>query len=370
MAVVSRFDLAALKRRHRLAEVAAAAGVALRRTAPGQLMGRCPFHEDDTPSFLVDESDEHFYCFGCAARGDVIDFVRRREGLDFWQAVARLEGRPPTPAAAAPPSGERRERRWDRLSLEEQVLMNTALAVYQHALWREPRALAYLRGRGLPDWAIRAAGLGYADGHSLETWLRRHSGVRLAQELGLVSRQGRERLAGRIVVPELRGGHCLWLIGRTLEEQPDRPKYLALEGERPVLGQERAAGRREVFMVEGALDYVTAIAWRLPACSPCGTRLPERRLGFLARATAVYGVFDGDDAGRAANERFGAAVGTRWRPIPLPDGADLNDLARRPGGRAEFFRLLSVARRGASSAEMAGEGAGDDAGGGEHAADA
>ena len=148
-------------------------------------------------------------------------------------------------------------------------------------------------------------------------------------------------------MPELRGGRCIWLIGRALIDHPGRPKYLALVGERPVLGFERASGQPVAFLCEGVFDFLTAVGWRLPAFSPCGTHLPPERLGFLTRARAVYGVLDGDPAGQAAAERWGTALGRPWRPLRLPAGLDLNDLGRRPGGRAEFFRLLAEARRAA-----------------------
>jgi DNA primase len=231
--------------------------------------------------------------------------------------------------------------------------MNTACALYQRALWREPKALTYLRERSIPDWVTRTCGLGYADGRTLETYLRRRTGLRTAQELGLLgkpsraddARPVREFLAGRIVVPELRGGQCIWFVGRTLDDTSARSKYLGLPGERLVLGFERAAGRREVFLCEGVFDYLTAVAWRLAAFSPCGTSLPAERLGFLARARIVYGVLDADDSGRRAAERFGAQLGERFQPLRLPDGCDLNDLAQRPDGRATFFRLLAGVRR-------------------------
>lgn len=350
-------EIEAIRRAHRIAEVVARAGVELRRVGRA-LVGRCPLHPDgEQPNLHVYEDTESWYCYACHVGGDVIEFVRRREGLDFRAACQRLGGAStaassPTPRPSRP---SRQERRWDRLTLEEQVVMNTACAVYQRCLWREPRALAYLRERGLPDWVIHQCAIGYADGHSLEAYLRRRTGLRTAQELGLLHRPTkgdgshlREHLAGRIVVPELRGGQAIWFIGRRLEDAPQRPKYLALGGERPVLGYERAAGQREAFLCEGVFDYLTAVSWRLAACSPCGTHLPAERLGFLARAERVYGVFDGDEAGRAAAARFGEHLGARWRPIRLPDGCDLNDLGRRPGGRAEFFRLLAAARRAGS----------------------
>jgi DNA primase len=181
--------------------------------------------------------------------------------------------------------------------------------------------------------------------------------ARTAQELGLLRKPGRgdggrplaEFLAGRIVVPELRAAQCIWFIGRDLREDTHHPKYLALAGERPILGLERAIGRRVVFLVEGVFDYLTAVSWKLPAFSPCGTHLSPERLDFLTRAEVIYGVLDGDAAGQEAAARFGRVLGPRFCPIQLPDGCDLNDLARRPGGRPEFFRLLVRSRRQRSS---------------------
>lgn len=353
-AAPTRYDVESLRRDHPIAEVVASYGIELRPVGRA-LVGRCPFHADGgRPNLYVYPESSSFYCFRCAVGGDVFDFVRRRENVGFGEAcrrLARLERRPETPSPPSHPTG-RRDRRWDRLTLEEQVVMNTAGALYQHTLWREPRAIAYLRGRGIPDRVIRQCGLGYADGHSLEAYLRRRSGLRVAQELGLLRKPGhgdgalplREFLAGRIVVPELRGGQRIWFIGRRLDDDSDRPKYLALGGERPVLGFEHAAGQREVFLCEGVFDYLTAVAWKLPAFSPCGTHLPADRLGFLARARVVYGILDGDDAGRAAAERFAALLGERFRPLHLPEGCDLNDLSRRPEGQRGFFRLLAAAR--------------------------
>ena len=355
-----RHDIDAIKRAHPLARVIANSGVRLTRSGPSSLKGCCPFHDDKRPSLVVDERDDHFHCYGCRAHGDVISWVMRREGVGFTAACDLLAGQPARPRpslGAAPASGADRTRRWDRLTLAEQVVMNMAGAVYHHALWREPRALAYLRDRGIPDWVIRRCWLGYADGESLARFLRPRRGLEVAQHLGLLHRPRhrgpdsalRDVMAGRIVVPELRGGQTVWMIGRILDESPSSPKYLALGGERPVLGFERAVGRKEAILCEGVFDYLTAVSWGLPAFSPCGTHIPGDRLGFLARAERVFGVFDGDAAGDEAATRFGLDLGDRWRPLRLPDGTDLNDLGRRPHGRDWFFRLLSAARMSARS---------------------
>jgi len=350
-----RHDVDAIKRAHPLARVVASSGVRLTRSGPSSLKGCCPFHDDKSPSLVIDERDEHFHCYGCRAHGDVINWVMRRDGVSFTAACDLLTRQPARvrPAAAVPRETRTdRTRRWDRLTLAEQVVMNMAGTVYHHTLWREPRALAYLRDRGIPDWVIRRCWLGYADGESLARFLRPRRGLEVAQDLGLLHRPRqrgadpalRDVMTGRIVVPELRGGQTVWMIGRSLDESLNNPKYLALGGERPVLGFERAVGRKEAILCEGVFDYLTAVSWGLPAFSPCGTHIPGDRLGFLARAERVFGVFDGDAAGDEAAARFGADLGSRWKPLRLPDGVDLNDLGLRSHGRDWFFRLLSAAR--------------------------
>ena len=354
-------EIAGIKLSYPLLDVVQRAGVELRRSGAHRWQGLCPFHDDRNPSFFVDVERQRFVCFGCKTRGDVIDFVRLHERLEtIADACVWLTGTPtpaPTNPARRTDNQPERERRWDRLTLEQQLVLNAAGALYRDALWRNPRVRSYLtEERGLPEWVIRARGLGYADGRSLEAHLRKHGGLRVAEELGLLRRpepgEGgrmlRERFAGRIVIPELRGGQPIWFIGRHPRRNGGRVKYLGFAGEKPVLGFECAAGRREVYLIEGAIDWLTAISWHLPAFSTCGTDFPSDRLGWLARARVIFGVLDADRAGREAAERFRAGLGERWLPIALPEGTDLNDLGRTPGGRALFFRLVADARRAVS----------------------
>ena len=351
------WDIAEIKRTYPLFEVAETLGIRMKRSGAHRWQAVCPFHEDRTPSFFVDLQTERFVCFGCKARGDVIDFVRLHEHLNtLSEACAWLTGTAPPVITRRPVATEpsrQRERRWDRLTLEQQLVLNAAGALYRDALWRNARARAYLAERGLPEWVVRACGIGYSDGRSLEAHLRKHGGVRIAEELGLLRRPEpgedgrmlRERFAGRIVIPELRGGQPIWFLGRHPGRTNMRVKYLGLPGEKPVLGFELAAGRREVFLTEGAFDWLTAVSWHLPAFSTCGTDFPPDRLGWLARARVIFGVLDGDRAGQKAAERFGQALGHRWIPLELPTGADLNDLGCQSGGRALFFRIVAKARR-------------------------
>jgi DNA primase len=352
------YDGAAVKRANPIITVLTRYGLRLHRDGR-RFVGRCPFHPDRrTPSLHAypspDPAYDSWFCFGCWSGGDAITFVMRLERLAYAAACARLGGQPtarpasPSVARPAPP------RRRDRLTLQEQVVLNRATAVYQANLRREPRVLAYLRRRGVTDDAIEGCRLGYADGRELERVLRRESTLDVAGELGLLRpaerRDGggdtwRELLAGRIVVPELRGGHAVWMVGRWLGDPGERrPKYLGLPGEKPVLGLERVVGCPEAFLVEGVFGYLLGVSWNLPVCSPCGTHLAADRLGFLASARTVWGLFDPDEAGRAAAQRLGELLGRRWRPLWLPGGCELDDLAQRPNGRAELVRCLAEAQ--------------------------
>lgn len=348
-----RYDTDELKRLHPISEVVSSCGLELTPAGAHLYRTRCPFHEDRNPSMQIYEFDNHAHCFGCGFHGDVLDFLMRFHSLTFPEACSRLEGTvPPPPHPPRRKAREsRRERRWDRLTVEEQRVMNGAMELYTEQLVDTPKAMEYLRSRGIPNDVIVGCRLGYADGYSLERYLARRGRLRVAVDLGLLSeRKGQtgrkylsrywERFAGRVVIPEIRHGQCIWMIGRSLSGEVRAPKYVAMRGERPVLGLERAAGRELVYAVEGPFDYLTAVTWQLPAFALCGARIPGDRLGFLASARKVYGVFDGDQTGTEANERFRALLGERFVPVELPNSTDLNDLGLIPDGRERLLRLL------------------------------
>jgi DNA primase len=107
-------------------------------------------------------------------------------------------------------------------------------------------------------------------------------------------------------------------------------------------------------MCEGPFDWLAARAWGLAACCLCGTHTPPERLPALEAAVAVYGVLDPDKAGLSAAERLAPIIGDRWRPVHLPDGQDLADLAARgPASRGQFDVLVRRARAAAWLGEEA-----------------
>src|SRR2546429_5652961 len=135
------------------------------RKAGGRFLGRCPFHEERTPSFSVNAMDKLYYCFGCGAKGDLITFVRETEQLDFAGAIEWLADRfnVQIEYEETTPQQDARRRRRERL-LE---LLDAAAAFYERYLWdSQAGSLArdYLAGRGLGEVVCREYKLGLGPG--------------------------------------------------------------------------------------------------------------------------------------------------------------------------------------------------------------
>ncbi len=215
-------ELEAIKCAHPVERVAASYGVALKRVG-ACLVGLCPLHKETHPSFTVFPDAARFYCFGCQQGGDVVDLVCRLEDVSFPQAIERLTGAGPLRL-----SDRLRARSIDRgraglsqhclqarASHAGQAALRVATMLYHQTLMETPAARTYLARRGVGEEVALRCRLGYCTGTQLVTELRRQ-GVPLdaAWAVGLlVGRGGRERLAGRITIPEVRGGQALWLTG-------------------------------------------------------------------------------------------------------------------------------------------------------------
>ena len=155
-------------------------------------------------------------------------------------------------------------------------------------------------------------------------------------------------MSGRIVIPDLRGAHCAWMVGRAPDPGPG-PKYRGLSLPKPLLGYARA-GRR-LFVTEGPFDWLTLQGWGLQACALLGTEPGRAALRLLQRARSVVLVMDSDEAGREAARRLQDALGERARILELPPGVkDVSELGASPGGREAFFELLGAGRGEAHAA--------------------
>ena len=341
-----KVDIPALKARHPLGDTVEAAGVRLRGTGRVR-QGVCPFHEEVEGSFTVYSDSQRFYCFGCGAGGDVLDFIQRTENLSLPEALRRLDGGPvlapklPNRPAPAP------RPKSPALPPRDPTLMTAAARFYAGRLRRSQEARTYLASRGIgPDAAARL-GLGYANGRGLRQTLESlgFSEGRI-QDSGLFTEGGRERFAGMIVIPDISVGLVHWLAGRALQPGA-KPRFQSLPGPKPVLGLGRLrAGQPLVVVAEGLFDWLALAQWRIPAVAALGTHGLERVASALRGCPRVFLAFDNDDAGREAAERLESLLGGRAAVITLPRGtSDVAELATHPMGKKIFLRLLAGAAR-------------------------
>ncbi len=307
-------------------------------------MGRCPFHGDGgRPNLYVYTSTQSWFCYRCNIGGDVISFVEHIERLGFRDAVALLTGersvsrKARQPTRRVKPCASRRA----ITGQDERSCLTAAVELYHNRLLTDSAALAYVHSRGLGDDVIERCRLGYAAGDELISNLRcRRLPVQAALRVGLLRRSGCEFIAGRVVVPVIREGQPIWLVGRTLDSQPAVPKYLGLPGRKPLLGWEAAKDSREVFVVEGVFDWLTLLHWGYPSVALIGTHARPEVVEMLTAFERVYITLDSDEAGQAAAETLAQVMGRRVVIVSLPRVKDVAELATVPDGLRIFARSV------------------------------
>ncbi|NJD66847.1 MAG: toprim domain-containing protein [Chloroflexi bacterium] len=340
------YDTDAIRRDHPIADVAVASGLQLRPTG-GRLVAVCPFHGDTRPSLIVYPRTRSYYCFGCGAGGDVLDFVSRLHNTSFKEAAALLQGlRLSMPVKTARPQVSEAIARVDPAMAAP--IVEEAVAFYAAALWSQPRVLSYLAARGVGRTTARRHRLGFGVRGLADDLRRQGLDPEVAEQLGLL-REGRERFVGRVVIPDLVGGRPTWFTGRRLDDR--EPRYLNLRLPKPILGLGSATGEA-VVVTEGPFDWLTTAGWGFRAVALLGTQLRASTVAVLERFEEVYLALDADDAGREATEELRQRLGDRAIPVQLPAGvADLNGLGCQPDGRQGFTRCLLEASRVARASQ-------------------
>lgn len=337
-----------------------------RKSQPGRgdYWACCPFHQEKTPSFHVDDRKGYYHCFGCQASGDHLTFLTDHDGLAFIEAVQKLadEAGVAMPDEGRPEPPEVRRRRDDRHALE------VACAFYTTTLWGGSGGSAreYAAGRGLQRETLRTFSFGLAP--TVQGALLRHLAAEgvdggAAERAGLaVARDGgplRDRFRGRLMVPihDARG-RIVGFGGRTLEGR--EPKYLnspqtALFDKSEILfNAHRARGpahrSNRLVVVEGYMDAIAlAEAGIGDVVASLGTALTEQQIAKAWQlAEEPILCFDGDSAGRAAAHRAidrivpALSVGRSFQFVVLPAGQDPDDMVRASGVEA-METLLSSA---------------------------
>ena len=351
-------------------------GRSIRVTKAGrEFKACCPFHNEKTPSFTINDEKGFYHCFGCGAHGDVIRWMTDQQGLPFMDAVkelalqAGMDVPAPDPRAAARAEAQK--------SLHDVTAAAQDFFVRSLGEERGAEARRYLASRGFPESLVREFGFGFAPDSrtALKDALSAFPDAMLI-EVGLRivvdDREPYDRFRGRLMLPILDPrGRVIAFGGRILSaEKKDAPKYLnspdtpLFDKGRTVYNLHRAApvarSKNRIVVVEGYMDVVAlAAAGIAEAVAPLGTALTEDQIERLWRVTECPTLcFDGDSAGqRAAMRAITRALpllrpGHSLRIVTLPQGLDPDDVVKREGARA-MEALLDGAR---SMVEMLWEG--------------
>ena len=362
MARIKDSSVEVVKERADFVEVASA--YTQLRKSGAHYKGRCPFHEERTPSFSLNADEKWFNCFGCGEKGDMIAFVQKKENLDFVGAIEWLANRFGIQLEydEGSPQADAERRRRERLI----ALLEQAAAFYERVLWDskagEP-ARAYLESRGLGVEICKEFRLGLSPQGSMLVGKAREKGFTPAelQEAGL-ARRGRDYFQGRLMFPLMdRNGRVIGFQARKLrEDDPLRGKYVnSPESELFHKSQvlyglhlaRRAIAKEErAIVVEGNPDVIALRQVELePVVASMGTALTEAQLRELGRlARRVFLCFDADAAGEAATLRgmdLAVSQGLDVKVVPLPPGLDPAEAAAEFQGfleRAESYVLYRV----------------------------
>ncbi|TKD50794.1 DNA primase [Sphingomonas baiyangensis] len=323
----------------------------------------CPFHNEKSPSFYVNDDKGFYHCFGCGAHGDAIRWMTEQQGLPFIDAVKELA------QAAGLDMPERDARATQRAERARSLhdAMAAAAAWYESQLWGidGAEARAMLERRGVREETARAFGMGFApDSRGRLRQALAEFGDAMLIECGLLIQvEGKEpydRFRGRLMIPirDVRG-RVIAFGGRIIGA--GEPKYLnspdtpLFDKGRTLYNVERAsaAARKvgQVIVVEGYMDVIAlAQAGCAEAVAPLGTALTEMQLERLWRMADVPVLcFDGDAAGQKAAIRAAEralpmlAPGKRIEIATLPAGLDPDDIVGAGGAKA-FRSVLKRAR--------------------------
>ncbi|MDE2310769.1 MAG: DNA primase [Betaproteobacteria bacterium] len=318
----------------------------------------CPFHNENSPSFTVSQSKQFYHCFGCGAHGTAIGFVMEHGGLGFVDAVEELaRGIGVTVPRETPAPGQAQH----KVAPDLYKVMQTAMRYYRDQLKQSPRAIEYLKRRGLSGEVAARFGIGYApEGwQNLETVFPNYQDAALL-ETGLVieNDEGKryDRFRDRIMFPIVNvRGQVIGFGGRVLDK--GEPKYLN-SPETPLfekghelygLYQAQKAIRAEkmALVVEGYMDVVALAQLGVEyAVATLGTATTPYHVQKLLRLTdKVVFCFDGDAAGqRAAWRALENALphlqdGKQLRFLFLPTEHDPDSYIREHGKEAFEYLL-------------------------------
>lgn len=323
----------------------------------GRYFGCCPFHNEKTPSFCVNNG--WYHCFGCGASGDVVKFVMEMESVSFYDAVKILADKVglQLPEVKLDPQYAQKKEHGDVLK----QLMRDAARYYRNNLLDEKKgkdAREYLHNRSLDDETAKRYGLGLSlDGESMVGYMRRKGYLlKDLEECGLIANTERpyDAFANRIIVPIMDSmSNVIAFGGRIYHGEKDVAKYknstntALFDKGRTIYGVNfikrdkklNGIAYKELILVEGYMDVISLGASGIKNVVACmGTALTDGQARELSRMTEnLYVCYDGDGAGKKATIRNVDILSKfvqNVRVISLDEGKDPDETVREGGAEA------------------------------------
>jgi DNA primase len=362
MSRIPSADIERLKQTIALERLAQARGIELKRHG-ADLIGRCPFHDDKTPSLVITPAKNLWHCLGaCQAGGTVIDWVMKAEGVSFRHAVELLQNDySPIAASTEAPLAKRSTVKKLAMPIEREAedaqLLVQVVDYYHQTLLQSPEAMQYLEKRGIASAeAVRTFKLGYANrtlGYRLPA-ANRVEGAQIRgrlQRLGLYRESGHEHFNGSLVIPVIgERGEVTEIYGRKIVKalRPGTPLHLYLPGpHRGVWNATALSASKEVILCEALIDALTfwCAGYRNVTASYgvegfTADHLARFRECGIERVLIAY---DRDEAGERAAEKLSKELmgeGLDCYRILFPKGMDANEYALRVGPAAKSLGVV------------------------------
>ncbi len=365
MARIPEHEVERLKKEISVQRLAEAHGVKLTRHG-ADLVGKCPFHDDRTPSLVITPAKNLWHCLGaCNTGGTAIDWVMKAQGVSFRHAVELLKA-DHFPLAAAPGTLESRPAKHSTVrklpppverEADDRALLLQVTGYYNEALKQSPEALKYLESRGLKSSEIiDRFKLGFANrtlGYRLPA-KNRAAGADVRgrlQELGIYRKSGHEHFNGSIVIPVFNSqGEVVEMYGRKITPnlREGTPDHLYLPGaHRGVWNEEALAASKEIVLCEALIDaltFWTADIRQVTASYGVNGFTADHRAAFEKYGTErVYIAYDRDEAGDKAAAVLAEELiemGIECFRVQFPKGMDANAYALKVTPAAKSLGVL------------------------------
>ena len=365
MARIPEDEVERLKREVSVQRLAEARGIKLLRHG-ANLLGKCPFHNDRTPSLVITPAKNLWNCLGaCNAGGTAIDWIMRANGVSFRHAVELLRA-DHLPLAAAAIMAESRPVKKSTVPMlpppvereaDDRVLLMQVADFYNETLKQSPEAMKYLQSRGLtsPEIIDRFK-LGFANrtlGYRLPA-KNRAAGAEMRgrlQVLGIMRESGHEHFNGSVVIPVLNGsGEVVEMYGRKITPnlREGTPDHLYLPGAHAgVWNEEALAASKEIILCESLIDALSfwcAGIRNVTASYGINGFTADHRRAFEKHDTErVYIAYDRDEAGEKAAAALAPelmSMGIECFRVQFPKGMDANEYSLRVQPAAKSLAVL------------------------------